>query len=208
MHMPQAFVLFSEGTLLKPLTILLFLFACVAPAGATTTYYRVTDLGPLGGAPPLTSASVLDGYIPPGSGWILKEVTETFSTGHLIGWGQHDSTPRFFGLTPLKPGDANADGRVNGADLALWQQNYNPISGGATFFTGDWNGDGKVSGADLALWQQNYNPLTAASFPYSPEPLSYGAATHAPEPTTLLGLLMAAVAAGGLGFRRWKPRRA
>jgi len=57
-------------------------------------------------------------------------------------------------------GDATGDGKVDGGDLAIWQQNYDPLgTKGATPEKGDWNGDGKIDGADLALWQQHYNPL-------------------------------------------------
>jgi hypothetical protein len=60
----------------------------------------------------------------------------------------------------LAPGDANGDGKVDGADLALWQQNYDPVGTKPNAWgTGDWNGDGKVDSADLSLWQQNYDPL-------------------------------------------------
>ena len=61
------------------------------------------------------------------------------------------------------PGDANADGKVDGGDLAIWQQHYDPLgaSPGNTFAMGDWNGDGQIDGADLALWQQFYDPLGA-----------------------------------------------
>ncbi len=55
------------------------------------------------------------------------------------------------------PGDANRDNLVDGADLAIWQTNYDPIGlTDAGWTTGDWTGDGKIDGADLALWQINY----------------------------------------------------
>ena len=56
--------------------------------------------------------------------------------------------------------DSNGDGRVNGADLVIWRQNFDPL--GAVDKgpdKGDWNGDTYVNGEDLALWQQHYNPL-------------------------------------------------
>jgi hypothetical protein len=62
-------------------------------------------------------------------------------------------------------GDATGDGLVNGADLSVWQQNYDPLGldAGNLFATGDWNFDGRIDGADLALWQQNYRPSLASS---------------------------------------------
>lgn len=54
--------------------------------------------------------------------------------------------------------DANGDARITSTDLAIWQQNYDPIGANAASngpATGDWNLDGKVNSADLALWQQS-----------------------------------------------------
>ena len=65
-------------------------------------------------------------------------------------------------LISMVKGDATNDFKVDGGDLALWQQHYDPLGLNAdnnTFAMGDWNGDGKIDGGDLALWQQYYNPL-------------------------------------------------
>ena len=64
------------------------------------------------------------------------------------------------------PGDATGDGKVDGADLAVWQQNYDPrgLDSGNDFASGDWNGDGRIDGGDLALWQQNYDPVGSAGW--------------------------------------------
>ncbi|HUU84061.1 MAG TPA: CARDB domain-containing protein [Phycisphaerae bacterium] len=60
--------------------------------------------------------------------------------------------------------DANGDAKVDGGDLAIWQQHYDPLGQNPnTPGIGDWNGDGKVDGGDLALWQQRYNPLGLAA---------------------------------------------
>jgi hypothetical protein len=59
--------------------------------------------------------------------------------------------------------DANGDGLVDGADLAIWQVSYNPVGDlAAGSLAGDFNNDGRVDGGDLALWQQNYDPTGAA----------------------------------------------
>jgi hypothetical protein len=83
-----------------------------------------------------------------------------------------------------EPGDANGDGKVDSADLATWQQNYDPLGENQnTFDMGDWSGDGLIDSADLALWQQNYDPIG---------PGGLGAA-HTPEPATLLLLVVGGV---------------
>jgi len=57
-------------------------------------------------------------------------------------------------------GDADFDRKVDGTDLAIWQQHYDPLGVNEnTFEMGDWNSDGRIDGGDLALWQQEYNPL-------------------------------------------------
>ena len=78
-------------------------------------------------------------------------------------------------------GDADDDGRVDSADLGVWQRNYDPLGNHQnTFALGDWDGDGTIDSADLGLWQRNYNPL--------------GPTEVVPEPATLLllasGLLL------------------
>src|SRR3990172_8094695 len=66
-------------------------------------------------------------------------------------------------VSPLS-GDINADGKVDGGDLAIWQQNYDPTgaSGPYSLSDGDLTADGIVDSADLALWQQTYDPLGAS----------------------------------------------
>ncbi len=63
-----------------------------------------------------------------------------------------------------------------GADLAIWQTNYDPIGVHLnTFGIGDWDHDGRINGADLASWQQNYDPIGSrdvGEFQSVPEPAS------------------------------------
>jgi hypothetical protein len=100
-------------------------------------------------------------------------------------------------ILPLPlPGDANEDGKVDGGDLALWQQNYDPLGlkgDNNTWAKGDWNGDRRIDGGDLALWQQNYSPLGYLDLG-SPAPLpAFEGAASVPEPATatLLGASLA-----------------
>jgi hypothetical protein len=83
---------------------------------------------------------------------------------------------------------------VDGGDLAIWQQNYDPLgTGNNTFAMGDWNNDGKIDGGDLALWQQNYDPLGS-------EAGVDGLGANVPEPATLM--LVGSGLIGGLGVIR------
>lgn len=50
------------------------------------------------------------------------------------------------------PGDFNADGSVDGADLAVWKEHFGTASG-AGAGQGDADGDGDVDGSDLLAWQ-------------------------------------------------------
>jgi hypothetical protein len=96
------------------------------------------------------------------------------------------------GLSSI-PGDANGDGKVDGGDLATWQQDYDPLgAGNIAFAKGDWSNDGKIDGGDLALWQQNYDPIGPSGMD--------GAATI-PEPATV-ALMTAGALAIFLGRRR------
>jgi Dockerin type I domain len=73
----------------------------------------------------------------------------------------------FDGINP-SPGDFNADGSVDAADLLAWQTQF---AGGASEMDADGNGDGDVDGADLLLWQANLQPPQAeASQRAVPEP--------------------------------------
>ena len=71
------------------------------------------------------------------------------------------------------------------ADLAIWQQNYDPLgSDNNTWAMGDWNADSKIDGADLALWQQYYSPLGTTGIGASDLIISMG--IEVPEPASAL----------------------
>jgi hypothetical protein len=55
-------------------------------------------------------------------------------------------------------GDANLDGKVNGADFAILASNFNKsVAGVSGWDQGDFNYDGKINGADFALLAENFN---------------------------------------------------
>jgi len=74
------------------------------------------------------------------------------------------------------PGDANVDGRIDGADYTIWADNYGATGlpafsdGGLAY--GNFNDDDVVNGSDYTLWADNY--LFGA-----------GGGTRLPEPGTL-----------------------
>ena len=59
-----------------------------------------------------------------------------------------------YGSSPLLAGDANADGKVDFADLVLVARNYGKTN--ATWFDGDFNNDGSVGFDDLLIVARNY----------------------------------------------------
>jgi T5SS/PEP-CTERM-associated repeat protein/autotransporter-associated beta strand protein len=87
------------------------------------------------------------------------------------------------------PGDANADGTVNGTDLNTVLSNYNQP--GMDWWHGDFHNDGTVDGTDLNDVLSNYNQHT-----------SVGAAV--PEPSALL---LAAAGLAGLLAYAWRKQK-
>jgi hypothetical protein len=101
-----------------------------------------------------------------------------------------------FRLLEPVPGDANGDRKVDGVDLAYWQQNYDPLGVHQnTRAMGDFNGDNRIDGGDLALWQQNYDPMGPGGM--------NGTATI-PEPGTLV---LVSVGLALAGRASWKSSR-
>lgn len=91
------------------------------------------------------------------------------------------------------PGDFNADGVVDAADLARWNAGVG-VNGAATHWHGDANGDQQVNGSDFLIWQRRYGEIAAA-------PIS----TTVPEPSALV-LLALCIAARG-AERHWRNQR-
>ncbi|HUU82807.1 MAG TPA: dockerin type I domain-containing protein, partial [Phycisphaerae bacterium] len=148
--------------------------------------------------------------------WDTSDValTDGYYTGTLSAAGVEDTAGNpmasdyEFTFHVLKC-DANGDAKVDGGDLAIWQQHYDPLGQNPnTPGMGDWNGDGKVDGGDLALWQQRYNPLGlvapmkagATSTMTEAEPVMAEAqATSAAEPMATLPLATVEVAVASPG---------
>ena len=84
----------------------------------------------------------------------------------------------------LKPGDANLDGVVNRADLAIWSANNGQT--GTEWVTADFNGDRVTNLADRLIWKNSYTVIVSP----------------VPEPAAAVWLL---ACAGVLG---WQRRRA
>ncbi|MCA9264504.1 MAG: hypothetical protein KDA60_11670 [Planctomycetales bacterium] len=82
----------------------------------------------------------------------------------------------------LLPGDANADGSVDGTDFGIWQEHA--FTPNATWCQADFNGDAIVDGADFNIWNahkftsQPLSPAAADRVHASPRaPLAEPAAT-------------------------------
>jgi hypothetical protein len=69
-------------------------------------------------------------------------------------------------------GDFNADGLINGDDLARWNEGYG-VAGTASHWHGDANGDQLVDGADFLAWQRGVNAASATTSAAVPEPASF-----------------------------------
>ncbi|MBL9123562.1 MAG: dockerin type I repeat-containing protein [Planctomycetaceae bacterium] len=90
-------------------------------------------------------------------------------------------------LPALIPGDANGDGRVDGADYTIWADHF--LLTNQSIATGDFTGDGRVDGADYTVWADHYNPGKALATAASELP----SASSVPEPSALW---LAALGAG------------
>jgi autotransporter-associated beta strand protein len=131
----------------------------------------------------------------------LNGVSQPIGIWGAVGSGAQFTSPLITGAgllqvsafvgTPLG-GDFNADGQVNGADLAIWKTNLGLT--GAMQSQGDANEDGMVDSADFLLWQNQMGQLPSAAT----------AASAVPEPTSLGLLILGAMALRGFatGSRR------
>lgn len=67
-----------------------------------------------------------------------------------------------------RPGDANVDGFIDGADYTAWANHF--LQTNATWSTGDFNGDGLVDGADYTIWANHFEPAPLVLVSAVPEP--------------------------------------
>jgi autotransporter-associated beta strand protein len=105
-------------------------------------------------------------------------------------------------------GDANLDGKVNGADFAILATNFNKaVTGSSGWDQGDFNYDGKINGADFAALAKNFNkgysaPADVAALSAFAEANGLSLSTSVPEPATLaLGVI------AGLGMLKRRRRQ-
>ena len=100
--------------------------------------------------------------------WFQDITNEDLGTGrplsNVSGGGTQNSTPTVGTQVVIQDtlaGDANLDGTVGIADLAILAGNFGKASG-ATFAQGDFNGDGAVNIADLAILAGNFGQSIAS----------------------------------------------
>ena len=85
----------------------------------------------------------------------------------------HKTELRMWSELGLTPGDANADGMVNGDDFVALAVNYTGSGGtGKTFAQGDFDRDGDVDGDDFVALAVNYTGTIGQPGGELPEPLS------------------------------------
>jgi autotransporter-associated beta strand protein len=172
------------------------------------------------GADPIASiaAMILSGYA--GGAWtgngIMSSTAASNAGSYGIGFADSADTgnPASLASNQIEIkytllGDANLDGKVNGADFAILATNFNKsVSGVSGWDQGDFNYDGKINGADFAFLASNFNKGASQSATELAALDSFAQAndlslTSVPEPA--FGTL-ALLWAGGLLAARRRPR--
>lgn len=101
------------------------------------------------------------------------------NTSAIFRYAKAQDTP----FVDASGGDFDGDGDVDGTDYVAWQKGLG-LTGQLNASTGDADGDGDVDSNDKAVWATNFGPGPGAA----------GAARSVPEPSTLLGAAIAAIA--------------
>jgi hypothetical protein len=99
--------------------------------------------------------TVLSAIVP--DDWATARLVIESSSNSTQGSERYDfDNIEFSGISTPVPGDANGDGIVNRADLAIVASHYGTAAA-AAFADGDFNGDERVDLADLHLLKAHYN---------------------------------------------------
>jgi hypothetical protein len=129
-------------------------------------------------------------------GWVAVRIdNEDDATGAVVGYGYETTLGAPIAAGDIGPVVANADynddGKVDGADLLIWQrvQSQKVIPLGSA----DGTGDGLVNAADLAFWKTKVGTAASVATP----------STHAvPEPGSALMGVGGALLVGWFGLRQ------
>ena len=117
--------------------------------GSTSnTWFKVKSVEWSGLASEFSTAISVNGSIPPSP-------TPQASSTPTPPTGGPSVTPIATPTATSKPGDANGDGKVNGADYLIWFNNYKKTTSQGPS-AGDFNRDTIVNGADYIIWFGNY----------------------------------------------------
>jgi len=84
------------------------------------------------------------------AGTRLTLASDVNAHGEIVGTASDDVTVRAFLLTPVHPADLNADGTIDGSDLAVLLGSWGPCAK-AGECPADFDGSGLVDGTDLAV---------------------------------------------------------
>jgi probable HAF family extracellular repeat protein len=125
--------------------------------------------------------------------WVLGEGTGINDKGTIVGTGTLLGDKHGFMLVPLAPGDANADGKIDFADLVVVAQNYGDAA--ADWEHGDFNDDTTVGFADLVAIAQNYGTGSAAQAQFAADVQS--AFASVPEPGGIFIVMAVGCVAAG-----------
>ena len=136
----------------------------------------------------------LNNLIAPGSGLHLQQALAVNDSGQIVGWGINSSgQTNAFLLTPVHPGDANGDNKVDINDLTIVLANYN--QSGMTWSQGEFTGSGTVDINDLTIVLANYNTTYTAS----------SGIKAVPEPSTIVLLSIAVISILAFAYRKPRP---
>jgi probable HAF family extracellular repeat protein len=114
----------------------------------------------------------LNTLISSASGWLLESATAVNDSGQIVGYGTNSrgKTDAFL-LTPLLPGDANGDGRVDVNDLTIVLAHFGRT--GMGWAQGEFTGSGTVDINDLTVVLANFgesDDSSAGGIAAVPEP--------------------------------------